>query len=76
MYKGLFLLKLYFVLDYDFEWIVLFILNLDLCSFIWCFYWMFFSSIKGINRLISKEMSPIYLKITIRKNDFLKTLIF
>ena len=29
---------------------------------------MFFSSIKGINRLISKGMSNIYLKVTISKN--------
>ena len=29
---------------------------------------MFFSSIKGMNRLISKEMSNIYLKLTIEKN--------
>ena len=29
---------------------------------------MLFSSIKGINRLISKGMSNIYLKVTIEKN--------
>ena len=29
---------------------------------------MFFSSIKEINRLISKGMSNIYLKVTIEKN--------
>ena len=29
---------------------------------------MFFSSIKEINRLISKRMSNIYLKVTIEKN--------
>ena len=29
---------------------------------------MFFSSIKGINKLISKEMSNICLKVTIEKN--------
>ena len=29
---------------------------------------MFFRSIKGINRLISKEMSNIYLKVTTEKN--------
>ena len=29
---------------------------------------MFFSSIKGINRLISKGMSNIYLQVTIEKN--------
>ena len=29
---------------------------------------MFFSSIKGINRLISKEISNIYSKATIEKN--------
>ena len=29
---------------------------------------MFFSSIKGINRLISKGMSNIYVKVTIEKN--------
>ena len=27
-----------------------------------------FSSIKGINKLISKEISNIYLKVTIEKN--------
>ena len=44
------------------------ILNLHLCSFIGFFKWMFFSSIKEINRLISKGMSNIYLKVTIEKN--------
>ena len=40
---------------------------------------MFFSSIKGINRLISKGMSNIYVKVTIEKNwhsrnfDFLRS---
>ena len=29
---------------------------------------MFFSSIKGVNRLISKGMSNVYLKVTIEKN--------
>ena len=29
---------------------------------------MLFSSIKGINRLISKGMSNIYLQVTIEKN--------
>ena len=29
---------------------------------------MFFSSIKDINRLIGKEMSNIYLNVTIKKN--------
>ena len=29
---------------------------------------MFFSSIKGMNRLISKGMSNIYWKVTIKKN--------
>ena len=29
---------------------------------------MFFSSVKDINRLISKEMSNIYLNVTIKKN--------
>ena len=29
---------------------------------------MFLNSIKGINRLISKGMSNIYLKVTIEKN--------
>ena len=33
---------------------------------------MFFSSIKEINRLISKGMSSIYLKVTIKKTDVLK----
>ena len=31
---------------------------------------MFFSSIKGINRLISKAMSEIYLKVTIEKKNW------
>ena len=31
---------------------------------------MFFSSIKGINRLISKGMSNIYLELIIEKNRF------
>ena len=30
---------------------------------------MFFSSIKEINRLLSKGMSNIYLKVTIQKNQ-------
>ena len=29
---------------------------------------MFFSSMKGINRLISKGMSDIYLKVTVKKS--------
>ena len=29
---------------------------------------MFFSSIKGINKLISNEMPNIYLKVTLEKN--------
>ena len=29
---------------------------------------MFFRSVKGINRLVSKGMSNIYLKVTIEKN--------
>ena len=33
---------------------------------------MFFSSIKGINRLISKGMSNIYLELTIEKKWFPK----
>ena len=38
------------------------------CFIIWYFWWMFFSSIKEINRLTSKGMSNIYLKVTIEKN--------
>ena len=43
---------------------------------------MFFSSVKGINRLIGKGKSNIYLKVTIEKNwhsqnlDFLSIKIF
>ena len=37
------------------------ILNLCLNSFIGCFYWMFFSSVTEANRLLSKEISNIYL---------------
>ena len=29
---------------------------------------MFFSSIKGINRLMNKGMSNIYLKVTVKEN--------
>ena len=43
-------------------------MKLHLCSFIWYFQCMFFSSIKEINRLMNKGMSNIYLKITIEKN--------
>ena len=32
------------------------------------FQWMFFNSVKEINRLIRKGMSNIYLKVTIEKN--------
>ena len=34
---------------------------------LWCFWWMFFSSIKRITRVISKGMSNIYLEVTIDK---------
>ena len=37
---------------------------------------MFFSLIKEMNRLISKRMSNIYLKVTNEKTDILKTSIF
>ena len=38
---------------------------------------MFLSSIKGINRLISKRMSNIYSKVIIeKKTDFLKASVF
>ena len=41
--------------------------------FIWCSWWMFFSSIKGIKRLISKEMSKLLLiKLTFSKFPFSK----
>ena len=43
------------------------ILNLHLFFYL-MFLMVFFSSIKGINRLISKGMSNIYLKVTIEKN--------
>ena len=46
------------------EKVILSFLNLHLCSFTW----MFFSSIKGIIRLISKGMSSIYLNINTLKN--------
>ena len=49
--------------------------DFDLCSFNGCFQWMFFNSIKEINRLrkeinrlLSKGMSNIYLKVAIGKN--------
>ena len=44
-----------------------------LCSFNECFQLMLFSSIKGINGLISKRMSNIYLQVTIHQftgNDY------
>ena len=44
------------------------ILNLHLCPFSGCFQWMFFSSVKETNRLISKGISKIYLNVTIEKN--------
>ena len=37
---------------------------------------MFFSSINEINRLLSKGMSNIYLKVIIERFDVLKTSIF
>ena len=56
------------VLDYELEQIILSALSLHLCSFLLCFQWLFFSSIKGINWLISKGMSNTHLKATIEKN--------
>ena len=52
------------------------------CFLFWCFWWMFFSSTKGINRLISIGISNIYLKVTIEKSwhshnfDFLSLIFF
>ena len=60
-------LRLIFVLHYEFEWVILSILNFHLFSFNGCFKWMFFISIKEVNRLTSKGMSNIYLKVTIEK---------
>ena len=37
---------------------------------------MFFCSIKGMNRLVSKEMSNIYSRVTIEKTDVLNISIF
>ena len=37
---------------------------------------MFFNSIKEKNRLLSKGMSNIYLKVTVEKNCVLKISIF
>ena len=37
---------------------------------------MLFSSVKGINRLISKGMSNIYLEVDIEKTDIFKISIF
>ena len=49
--------------------------DFELCSFNGCFQWMFFNSIKEMNRLrkemnrlLSKGMSNIYLKVTIEKS--------
>ena len=36
---------------------------------------MIFISVKGINRVISKRMSSIYLKVTIEKNSTFKFLL-
>ena len=55
--KGYFFVMSYVVLDYDFEQVILSILNLHLCSYIGCFQWMFFSLIKEVNRLIRKGIS-------------------
>ena len=60
-------MKAYFCYDYDFEYVILSVLNLHLRSFIWCFKWMFFSLIKGINRKISKGISNIYSKVNWKK---------
>ena len=74
--KGLFLLMSYDILDCNFEYVILSILNLALFLYI-MFWWMSFSSIKEINRL-SKKMSCIYLRVSVEKNwcsqnfDFLR----
>ena len=72
--EGLFLLSSYVVLE-----LRLWVGYLHLCSFNQCFYWIFFNSIKEINRLrkeadriLSKRMSDIYLKATIEKMTFSK----
>ena len=56
----MFLTTSYVTLDHNFEEVIFSILNLHACSFIWCIWWMFFSSIKEINRLVSKGVSNIY----------------
>ena len=65
--EDLFLLLSYVLLDYDFVYVILSILNLYLCYFILFFQWIFFSLIKRINRLISKGIPTICLKVTIEK---------
>ena len=54
--------QVYIVLDYHFEQVILSILELHLFLYS-MLQWMFFSSIKGINRLISKGISNICLKV-------------
>ena len=43
-------------------------MNLHLCSFIWCFSWIFFISVQRKNSLISKGMSNIFSQVKIAKN--------
>ena len=55
----------YIVPHYNFEQIILSILNLNLWP--WNRFYLVQSRDKEINRLISKRMSNIYLKVTIEK---------
>ena len=67
------MLSSYVVTDYDFEWVILSILNLRLfcfnrCSLIQLRKEMNRLSRKEINWLLSKGMSNIYLKVAVEKN--------
>ena len=68
----------YVVLYYGVEQVFLSILcfYLYLCSFNGYFQWIFFSSIKEINRLLSNGMSNIYLEVLIEKKRRTKNIDF
>ena len=74
LFKVWLLLSSWVVLEYNFEFVILSILNLYLCSFNRSFQWMFFNSIKEIktfrkeiNKFLSKVMSNIYSKVATEK---------
>ena len=66
----------YLVLYYGFEQVFLSILYLYLCSFNGYFQWIFFSSIKEMNKLLSNGMSNIYIEVLIEKKCRTKNIDF